>query len=118
MIGEIPVSRLELREVDDNARILAERVPCSPLTALLLRMRGFSGDDPREARAQLDPGLDGSMAGLGLGPFSAPAADLWKSLRGAERVVVYGDYDADGVCATALAMELALASFRQVRYFI
>lgn len=61
MIGEIPVSRLELREVDDDARILAERVSCSPLTALLLRMRGFSGDDPREARAQLDPGLDDSM---------------------------------------------------------
>ncbi|HON34568.1 MAG TPA: DHH family phosphoesterase [Synergistales bacterium] len=118
MIGEIPLSRLELREVDHDARILAERVPCSPLTALLLRMRGFSGYDPREARAQLDPGLDDSMAGLDLGPFSSPAADLWKSLRGVERVVVYGDYDADGVCATALAMELALASFRQVRYFI
>jgi len=118
VIGEIPVSRLELREVDDDARILAERVSCSPLTALLLRMRGFSGDDPREARAQLDPGLDDSMAGIDLGPFSAPAADLWKSLRGIERVVVYGDYDADGACATALAMELALASFRQVRYFI
>ena len=118
MIGEIPVSRLELREVDDDARILAERVSCSPLTALLLRMRGFSGDDPREARAQLDPGLDDSMAGIDLGPFSAPAADLWKSLRGIERVVVYGDYAADGACATALAMELALASFRQVRYFI
>ena len=118
MIGEIPLSRLTVREVDDHARILAERVPCSPLTALLLRMRGFSEDNPCEARAQLDPGLDDSMAGLDLGPSSTAAADLWRSLRGAERVVVYGDYDADGACATALAMELALASFRQARYFI
>ncbi len=118
MIGRIPVSRLMLREVDDVARTLAESVPCSPLTALLLKMRGISEDDPHEARAQLNPGLGDSMGRLDLGPFSSPAGDLWRSLEGAERVVVYGDYDADGACATALAMELALAAFREVRYFI
>ncbi|KUK88400.1 MAG: Phosphoesterase RecJ domain protein [Synergistales bacterium 58_81] len=118
MIGRIPLSRLMLREVDDDARNLAERVPCSPLTALLLKMRGISEDDPLEARAQLNPGLGDSMDRLDLGPVSSRAADLWRSLEGAERVVVYGDYDADGACATTLAMELALAAFREVRYFI
>jgi len=118
VIGRIPLSRLMLREVDDDARNLAERVPCSPLTALLLKMRGISEDDPLEARAQLNPGLGDSMDRLDLGPVSSRAADLWRSLEGAERVVVYGDYDADGACATTLAMELALAAFREVRYFI
>lgn len=118
MIGRIPLSRLMLREVDDDARNLAERVPCSPLTALLLKMRGIPEDDPLEARAQLNPGLGDSMDRLDLGPVSSRAADLWRSLEGAERVVVYGDYDADGACATTLAMELALAAFREVRYFI
>ncbi|HOP52945.1 MAG TPA: hypothetical protein PKW31_08895, partial [Synergistales bacterium] len=75
MIGRIPVSRLMLREVDDDARTLAESVPCSPLTALLLKMRGISEDDPHEARAQLNPGLGDSMGRLDLGPFSSPAGD-------------------------------------------
>ncbi len=118
MIGKIPLSRLALWNVDGRARAFAEKVPCTPLTALLLRMRGFSEDDPAEARATLSPGLGDSLDSLDLGLPSKKAADLWKGLKGAERVVIYGDYDADGACATALAMEMALATFREVRYFI
>jgi single-stranded-DNA-specific exonuclease len=33
-------------------------------------------------------------------------------------VVVYGDYDVDGVCSTALAVELGLGEFGDVRYYI
>ena len=32
-------------------------------------------------------------------------------MEGAGRVVIYGDYDVDGACPTALAMELALNVF-------
>ena len=118
MIGKIPLSRLTLWNVDGGARVLAEKVPCSPLTALLLKMKGISEDDPAEARAMLSPGLDDSLDRLDLGNSSRKAADLWRDLEGAERVVIYGDYDADGACATSLAMEMALAAFREVRYFI
>ncbi|MDO9508155.1 MAG: DHH family phosphoesterase [Thermovirgaceae bacterium] len=118
MIGKVPISRLSLWRVDDRTKALAERVPCSPLTALLLRMRGVSEQDVSEARAWLCPSLDDSLDGLALSPSSREAALLWKKMEGAERVVVYGDYDVDGACATTLALELALASFREVRYFI
>jgi hypothetical protein len=56
VIGKIPFSRLALWNVDGRARAFAEKVPCTPLTALLLRMRGFSEDDPAEAPGTVSPG--------------------------------------------------------------
>lgn len=118
MIGKIPLSRLSLRKVDSRAIALAERISCTPLTALLLIMRGLGGENASEARAWLSPGLDDSIKGLYLGSSSKEAALLWRRMKGAGRVVVYGDYDADGVCAACLAMELAGSWFKEVRYFI
>jgi len=118
VIGKVPISRLSLWKLDDRSKALAERVPCSVLTALLLGMRGVSEQNVSEARAWLRPDLDDSLERVALGTSSREAAILWRKMEGAERVVVYGDYDVDGACATTLAMELALASFREVRYFI
>lgn len=115
MIGKISASTLSLWRVDDRAREIAERIPCTPLTALLLEMRGVHIS---EARAWLRPSLDNSIGSLSLGPSSKEAARLWRKMKGAGRVVIYGDYDVDGACATALAMELALSDFEEVRYFI
>ncbi|GAB6280035.1 MAG: DHH family phosphoesterase [Thermovirga sp.] len=118
MIGKVPISRLSLWRVGNRAKAIAEMIPCPPLTALLLEMRGVSGHDISGARAWMRPSLDDSIEGLSMGPSSEEAALLWRRMKGAGRVVIYGDYDVDGVCATTLAMELALAVFGEVRYFI
>lgn len=118
MIGKVPISRLSLCRVDDRAKAIAVSLDCTPLTALLLKMRGFSERNISEARAWLCPGLDNSLEGISLSPSSKEAALLWKKMKGSGRVVIYGDYDVDGACATTLAMELALAVFGEVRYFI
>lgn len=82
--------------------------------AALLRARGIRSE--AEARAFLSP----SLAGLHdpfLMPDMAKAADLLReAVRRRDLVLVWGDYDADGVCSAAILLETlqelgALAKF-------
>ncbi len=66
----------------------------------LLVGRGYAAPDP--ARSFLRPTPDqlhhpGSLAGIG-----AAVARLSRAIRSGETVLVHGDYDVDGICATAL----------------
>jgi single-stranded-DNA-specific exonuclease len=85
----------------DEASSLAGELEISETTARILVRRGYG--DPEVARSFLegapprhDPFLLGDMAG---------AVEAIKSAIGAgRRICVHGDYDADGICATALAV--------------
>ena len=118
MTGKIPISRIRIFRVDERAFAIAGKTGVTPLTALLLVMRGISGDSIDEARTWLRPGLSDSLDSVSMGEGARDAALLWKEMKGARRVVIYGDYDVDGASATALALEMALESFHEVRYFI
>ena len=85
----------------DEASSLAGELEISETTARVLVRRGYG--DPEVARSFLegapprhDPFLLGDMAG---------AVEAIKRAIGAgQRICVHGDYDADGICATALAV--------------
>ncbi len=84
----------------DAATMIAEELDISPYAALLASARGIKTVD--EAREFF--GMDESVAA---DPFDFP--DMYKAVRriktaleNFERIAVYGDYDADGVTATAL----------------
>lgn len=86
----------------DPARIAdLERAAGVPsLVAHLLLSRGIH--DPADVRQFLDPKLTG-LRDPELLPGAAAAADLlYEALRAKRRVTVYGDYDADGMTATAI----------------
>jgi single-stranded-DNA-specific exonuclease len=73
-----------------------------PLTGRLLALRGVQDHD--EGRQYLF--ADGTPAD----PWTLPGIDraverLLRAIRGGERIAVYGDYDADGVTATAILSE-------------
>ena len=74
----------------------------SPIVARLLAARGLAG--AADAKAF----LSGTMADLrdpDLLPGVADAADrMLAAVRAGRKIVVYGDYDADGMCATAILM--------------
>ncbi|MBX3426268.1 MAG: single-stranded-DNA-specific exonuclease RecJ [Pirellulales bacterium] len=79
---------------------LAAGVPA--VVAQLLLARGIH--DPAEARSFLDPKLTGLRNPDEL-PGAAAAADLiYDALRAGRRITVYGDYDADGMTATAILL--------------
>jgi single-stranded-DNA-specific exonuclease len=93
-----PTPRLELPAYDLNAALLLEHeLGVSRVLAQVLVRRGLS--DPRAARSFLDPReahdpseFDGIERAVAL---------IERHVRGGGRIVVHGDYDVDGVCATA-----------------
>lgn len=73
-----------------------------PLTCHLLRNRGFS--DPEDAARFLHPRLSELHDPALLADMDAAVARIRRALVEKEPIVIHGDYDADGVTATALLL--------------
>src|SRR5512132_2410359 len=85
----------------DAAGALAQALGLSETTARVLVRRGY--DDPDEARAFLEGALPGHDPFL-LGDMAAGVDAIKGAIAAGKRICVHGDYDADGICATALAV--------------
>ncbi len=91
---------------------------CSLVTAAVLESRGGTEKD-RDHFLGLDPVPEKSLIDcVDLGSGAPEAAERWKRLPALGKVLVYGDYDVDGVSSTTLAMEICREKARLVRYFI
>jgi single-stranded-DNA-specific exonuclease len=66
----------------------------------------------------MKPELDYWMEQMDIGNGSAAAARMWASVSKESSIVVYGDYDVDGISATTFMLELALLKGARVRYYI
>jgi single-stranded-DNA-specific exonuclease len=85
----------------DEARALADDLGVSEITASILLRRGYH--EPSVAAAFLS-GEGISHDPLLLGDMTAAVARIHTAIEDGERICVHGDYDVDGVCATALAV--------------
>jgi single-stranded-DNA-specific exonuclease len=84
-----------------DAGVLADALELSETTARVLVRRGYS--DPDLARAFLEGAMPGHDPFL-LGDMTAAVATIHAAIAAGKRICVHGDYDADGICATALAV--------------
>lgn len=86
----------------DRRRIeaFAEKCSISPVVAQLLLNRGV--DSPESARDFLDAKLTGLRPPEELPGVPAAVLRIAAAIEAGEEVVVYGDYDADGMTATAI----------------
>ena len=87
----------------DAVRDIAGELGVRETTAAVLVRRGF--DSPEAARVFLegnDPGHDP----LALGAMREACDAIRGAIAAGKRICVHGDYDADGICATALAVLL------------
>jgi single-stranded-DNA-specific exonuclease len=82
-------------------RALAHELGLSEITASVLVRRGY--EDPADARRFLDAELPGYDPLL-LGDMTAAVERIHTAVANATRICVHGDYDVDGICATALAV--------------
>jgi single-stranded-DNA-specific exonuclease RecJ len=92
--------RWNIAEPHPAAEDLAARLKLSPLLAQLLLNRGIS--DPTDCQNFLRPSLK-----LLPDPFTLPglrqaAERIAKAIRDKEKIVIYGDYDVDGITATSI----------------
>jgi single-stranded-DNA-specific exonuclease len=86
----------------DVAR-LTRALELDQVTASVLVRRGLA--DPEEARRFLEGALPGHDPFL-LGDMSGAVEAIVAATGSGARICVHGDYDADGICATALAVLL------------
>ena len=109
--------RWQLEPHDDAAVGRLERaVGVSSIVARLLVARGLT--DPDAVRTF----LAGKMADLRdpdlLPGVPAAAERILAAVRAGRPIVVYGDYDADGMCATAILVECLRALDAQVDWYV
>ena len=101
----------------DRIAALAREAGVAPLVAHLLLNRGV--DTASEATLFLGARRD-SLHDPALLPGVVEAADrIVGAIRDGRKIVVYGDYDADGACATSILWTcLKLAGARDAEYYI
>ncbi|GAA0442624.1 single-stranded-DNA-specific exonuclease RecJ [Lentibacillus halophilus] len=75
----------------------------SPLTRELLIQRGITSTE--EADKFLSPDRAGLYRAERLSDMNKAVDRVHKAIADGEKILVYGDYDADGVCSTAVLME-------------
>jgi single-stranded-DNA-specific exonuclease len=80
---------------------LAQELGVSEITASVLVRRGYG--DPEEAKAFL-AGEQPLHDPLLLGDMGAAVERIRAAIAAGRRICVHGDYDADGICATVLAV--------------
>ncbi|HMK65785.1 MAG TPA: DHH family phosphoesterase, partial [Thermodesulfobacteriota bacterium] len=89
-----------LPQDDPRSQSLAKELNLPLLIARLLLNRGL--DSPAAVLEFLSPSLQNLPSPDLMKDMDRAVARILKAIRGKERVAVYGDYDADGITATAL----------------
>ena len=85
----------------DSVGLLARELEVSPTTAAVLVRRGY--EDVARARAFLEGALPAHDP-FDLGDMTEACEAIREAIAGGRRICIHGDYDADGICATALAV--------------
>lgn len=105
-------------EAPDPVRVaaLAAELDLDPTLCALLVRRGFGAGE--DARHFLRPLLE-HLHPPALLPDAGPAADrILRAVRAGERILVHGDYDVDGICATALLTRFLTGTGARVTGFV
>ena len=98
------------------AQQLASQVGLTGIAAQLLINRGVS--DPTDARAFLHPTLNALHDPSLIPDLDAAAERVRLAARQNERIVIYGDYDVDGITSTAILMRCIARLGATPRYYI
>ncbi|MBI3099330.1 MAG: single-stranded-DNA-specific exonuclease RecJ [Planctomycetes bacterium] len=115
--GRSGTRRWQLRPSDPvAARSLASTLRISPALGQLLLNRDIR--DPKAARAFLRPDI-GAIGDPKSLPNLAPAMErIDAALRRDEKILVYGDYDVDGITGASLLVRFFRALGREVPYYV
>ena len=102
----------------DASRVdsLSRELKVSPLVAHLLLSRGF--EDPAAAREFLSAKLSGLHDPDRLPGATQAAERITSAVRESRKIVIYGDYDVDGVTGTSLLVRCLKLAGADVGYYV
>jgi len=95
---------------------LCRRLDIHKPLAAILAQRGLA--DPEEARAFLNPDLETLPDPMGLAGMEEAVELIRSAIEENELITVYGDYDADGVCATTILLTTLRAMGARCDYYL
>lgn len=100
----------------EKANELSAKIECPPALARLLLKRGI--EDPGQARAFLYPAVDQLYSPWLMRGMEEAVERLLKAIRSGEKIIIYGDYDADGISASVIMVEALKQLGARVDYFL
>lgn len=100
----------------EQAAALAEALKTSPLIARMLLNRGISAAE--EARVFLSPKMMHLLEPGLLANLAKAAERVVRAIRDKEKIVIYGDYDVDGITATTILWHAIRLLGGQADYYI
>lgn len=98
------------------AEALASELGLTPTFARLLANRGFR--DAKEVKRFLEPSMDRLLDPFTMRDMDLAVARIWKAIEAEEQILVFGDYDVDGITSTSLLSSSLEAIGAKVTYFI
>ncbi|MGH7214104.1 MAG: single-stranded-DNA-specific exonuclease RecJ [Tepidisphaeraceae bacterium] len=108
--------RWQLAEPHPGVQDLASRLKVSPVIAQILLNRGLS--EAPDCENFLKPSLKCLHDPAGIPNLLSAAERIAKAVRDREKIVVYGDYDVDGITATAILWHAIKLLGGEVDYYI
>jgi single-stranded-DNA-specific exonuclease len=100
----------------DTVRILTDQIQCHPLVAKLLAIRGIQSGS--QADRFLNPSFGHLTAPLEMADMQAAVRRISHAIAHSEKILVFGDYDADGITATAVLVAFLRRCGARVSYYI
>ena len=100
----------------ETIRTLSRQIQCSPLIARLLAIRGIRSK--AQATRFLYPSLSGLTPPQELAGMEDAVLRIQRALTNDEKILVFGDYDADGITATAVLIAFLRGCGARVGYYI
>ncbi|RCX17959.1 exonuclease RecJ [Anaerobacterium chartisolvens] len=101
---------------DEDIDRVAEEAGISRLLATILLGRGMS--DPEGIKEFMDPRMDGLNDPFLFNGMDRATERIIKAVKANERIVIYGDYDVDGITSTALLYGFLSELGSNVEYYI
>ena len=98
------------------ARALSKACGFSPLAAGALCARGM--DTPEKAKAFLATGPEGLYDPMRLRDMDKAADTIRAAVRAGEKIVVFGDYDVDGITSTCVLLRYLRSVGADAGYYI
>lgn len=105
-----------LRPDQEIVRALSRQMGCTPLVARLMVIRGIG--TMAQATRFLNPSLGGLTPPSEMAGMDDAVRRIHRALAAKQRILVFGDYDADGITATAVLVAFLRRCGATVNYYI
>ncbi|MDI6742280.1 MAG: single-stranded-DNA-specific exonuclease RecJ [Smithella sp.] len=117
-INNLPISKWKIDKTDVQKKddLFSKEFGINPIISQILSNRGLNGIE--QARRYLYPSLNDLHSPFLMKDIKLGVARLMKAIHDNEKIVIYGDYDADGITSVVILFKFIQAVTPQVEYYI